>query len=126
MKYQNLYIHFDPSWETFNKVTQILGCDPIKHEKSKFDISDEPSLWWIQLVEDEDKGEQVDFVNIFLDLIEPNIHKLLEIGIDDSQIKIWLVYEYHRQCVIGFNPIELERLEKNGISLNIDCHSANQ
>ncbi len=122
MKYQNLHIDFKPSWITYNKVNEIIGRTPQKHEKSKFDDSDEPSTWSLQLIEDEEKDIYVDFVNIFMDLLEPAFDGLKNIGIDRNNIIIWLVYEYEHQCALGFNPKELERLGKNGIVLNIDCH----
>ncbi|AFM02744.1 hypothetical protein Fleli_2333 [Bernardetia litoralis DSM 6794] len=122
MKYQNLYIDFEPSWETYNKVTEIIGRIPQKHEKSEFDETNEPSTWWLQLLEDEENDIYVDFINVFMDLLEPKFDKLKNIGIEKENILIWLVYEYEQQCALGFNPKELERLGKNGIALNIDCH----
>jgi hypothetical protein len=122
MKYQNLYIHFEPSWETYNKVTEIIGQIPQKHTKSKFNQSDEPSIWWLQLIEDTDNDINIDFINVFMELLEPNFERLKSIGIEKENILIWLVYEYEHQCALGFNPKELERLGKNGIALNIDCH----
>lgn len=122
MKYQNLYIDFEPSWDTYNKVTEIIGLIPQKHTKSKFDKSDEPSTWWLQLVEDTDSGNYTDFINVFMDLLEPNFEKLKSIGIEKENILIWLVYEYEHQCAIEFQSKELERLGSNGIALNIDCH----
>jgi hypothetical protein len=122
MKYQNLYIDFEPSWDTYNKVTEIIGRTPQKHQKSKFDETDEPSTWCLQLLEDEENDIYVDFINVFMDLLEPNFEKLKSIGIGKENILIWLVYEYDSQCVLGFNAKELERLGKNGIALNIDCH----
>lgn len=121
MKYQNLYIDFAPSWNTYNKVTEIIGLTPEKHEKSKFDESDEPSVWWLQLIEDEENDLYVDFINVFMDLLEPNFDRLKSIGINKDNILIGLVYEYEHQCALGFNPKELERLGRNGIALNIDC-----
>lgn len=122
MKYLNLYIDFTPSWDTYNKVTEIIGRISQKHKKSKFDESDEPSTWWLQLLEDEASDIHVDFINDFMDLLEPNFDKLKNIGINKENILIWLVYEYEHQCALGFNPQELERLGKNRIALNIDCH----
>ena len=122
MKYYNLYIDFEPNWETYNKVTEIIKRTPNKHEKTKFDKTDEPSIWWLQLVEDEEKDNRIDFINIFLDLLEPNFDHLEKLGIKKENILIWLIYEYEHQCALGFNPKELERLGSNGIALNIDCH----
>jgi hypothetical protein len=121
MKYQNLYIDFEPSWETYNQVTDIIGLPPKEHEKFWFQTSDEPSTWCLQLVEDEEKDIYHDFINIFMDLLEPNFDRLKKLGIDKENILVWLVYEYELQCALEFNPKELERLGKNGIAFNIDC-----
>ena len=121
MKYLNLYIHFKPSWEIFNQVTEIIRRTPQKHEKSKFDETVEPSTWCLQLVEDEENDIYVDFINIFMDLLEPNFDRLKELGIVKKDILIWLVYEYEHQCSLSFSPQELERLGKNKIAFNIDC-----
>lgn len=122
MKYFNLHIDFEQSWDTYNKITDIIGQTPDKFDKSKFDNSNEPSTWSLQLIEDEENDIYVDFVKIFMDLLEPNFVKLKALGINKENILIWLVYEYKHQCALGFNPIELDRLGKNGIALNIDCY----
>jgi len=121
MKYYNLYIAFESNWDTYNKVTELLGRNPQKHKKSKFDKNNEPSMWWLQLKEDEEGENYVDYINIFMDLLEPNLESLRKIGIEKKDILIWLVYEYDHQCALSFLPNELERLGKNGIALNIDC-----
>ena len=123
MKYYSLYIDFEPSWNTYNKVSKILQVTPEEFKKSKFDTSGEPSIWQYQIQENE-LDSPTDFINILLDLIDPNLSNLASIGIQKSNILIWLVYEYEEQCALGFNPSELERIGKTGIALNIDCHKA--
>ncbi|MFD1186069.1 hypothetical protein [Pontibacter rugosus] len=125
MKYCNLYIDFAPSWVTYDKLTNILGQTPNKHEKTKFETSDEPSTWWLQLVEDEGDSN-ADSINFFLDILEPNFDKLEMLDIKRENILIWLVYEYQYQCALSFIPNELERLGRNGITLNIDCHETKE
>lgn len=121
MKYYSLYIQFEANWDTFNKVTAILGHIPQKYEKSKFDKCNEPSIWHLQLKEDEESNIYVDFINIFMNLLEPNFERLINLGIEKKDILIWLVYEFDRQCALSFFPKDLERLGKNGIAFNIDC-----
>ena len=121
MKYYNLHIDFEPSWKTYEKVTHILQLEPMPHEKSKFEQSDEPGLWTYQIKENEEEGN-IDFINLFLNAIEPKFEQLQEIGIDKVNILFWLVYEYQHQCALGFDPQELSRLGESGIPLNIDCH----
>ena len=121
MKYYNLHIDFEPSWDTYNQVTELLGVTPQKHEKTKFDESDEPSIWTYQ-IEREDEQEYLDFINLFVDMVEPQLEALLKLGIDRDNILIWLVYVYTEQCALGFSPSELKRIGDAGISFNIDCH----
>ena len=122
MKYQNLYIDFEPSWDTYNQVTAIIGQTPKAYEQSWHEKNKEPSTWCLQIIEDEEKGIYNDFINIFMDLLEPNFDRLKKIGIDKENILIWLVYEFENQCALGFSPNDLERIGRNGIAFNIDCH----
>lgn len=64
----------------------------------------------------------IDFINVLLDILEPNFSKLKVLGIEKHDILLWLVYEYQHQCAMSFHPEEMERLGKSGIALNIDCH----
>ena len=120
MKYYNLHIDFEPSWETYNAITRLLGVVPKKHERHRLDKSDHPSDWWYQMVEDDDESP-VDFINVFLDLLEPNLAALEALGVMRENILFWLFYEYEHQCAMAFLPREMERLGKSGIALNIDC-----
>lgn len=122
MKIYNLHINFEPSWDTYNKITEVLNVVPREFEKSKFDIHNEPGIWHYQIVEDEEDSDiPIDFINVFLEIIEPNYSKLKGIGIEKGSILFWLVYEYQHQCALEFHPEEMERLGKSGIGLNIDC-----
>jgi len=120
MKYYNLYIHFEPSWDTYNRITEIIGQQPQEYKQSHFEKSNIPSTWWIQLNQDEEDSP-IDFINVFMDLLEPNFEKLNEIGIRNNDIVIWLVYEYDKQCSMEFDSEELERIGRNSITLCIDC-----
>jgi hypothetical protein len=121
MKYYNLHIDFEPSWDTYNQVTKLLGVTPQKYKKTKFDKSDEPTIWTHQ-IEREDEDEYLDFINLFMDMLEPQFDELLKLGIDRENILIWLVYVYTEQCALEFSPDEMKRLGEAGISFNIDCH----
>ncbi|MCB9233233.1 MAG: hypothetical protein H6581_16370 [Bacteroidia bacterium] len=119
MKFYNLYISFDPSWDTYNSITRLLGRTPNDWIKSKFERAEEPSFWWLQLKEED---QDLNLIHEFLDLLEPNLNSLEKLGIKKSDILIWLVYEYQHQCAMEFKPDEMERMGKNGITLNVDCH----
>lgn len=120
MKYYNLNINFEPSWDTYNRITETIGQQPKEYKQSHFEKSNIPSTWWIQLNQDEEDSP-IDFINVFMDLLEPNFEKLNEIGIRNNDIVIWLVYEYDKQCSMEFHSEELERIGRNSITLCIDC-----
>lgn len=76
--------------------------------------------WGIEIIEKE-TDNYVDFINIFLDILENKYSFLEDIGISRNYITIWAIYEYKEQCNIEFEPKDLERLGKNGIKLCISC-----
>jgi hypothetical protein len=122
LKYYSLHIDFPDSQTTFDKVSNILEVDPLPHTPSKLFPSVNPNAWQYLLQENESKHEPcVDFINIFLDILEPKLHLLKEIGITSKNILFWLNYEFQEQCALSFPPQEMERLGKSGIHLNIDC-----
>ena len=57
----------------------------------------------------------------FLDLLEPNLEKLIQNGLNNENISIWYLYEYDEQCNLEFQPNELKRLGDAGITLCISC-----
>ena len=121
MKYYNLYINFENSVDTYNAVKEIFQIEPQKNTPTKFNqnLFDK---WWYQAVQKETDASS-DFINFFLDLLEPNFEKLSQLGISKSDIIIWMVYEYDKQCSMEFHPQEMKRLGENGISFNIDCYA---
>lgn len=119
MNYYNLYIHFEGSPKTCHAVSEILGVKPKQNTLTKFDTS-LYNTWWYQVVRD-DSEPPFDFINAFLDLVEPHFGELAKLGIDKNDIFFWRVYEYDKQCAMEFNPQEMKRLGESGISLNIDC-----
>ena len=101
MKYYRLYIDANNSIETYNQITQLLGIQPTKFErKKKFD--DTLDLW-TYTVDTDDDDPYFDFINKFLDILEPKFNELKDIGIDKSNITFWLLYEYDQQCGLEFN-----------------------
>ena len=112
MKYYKLVVFTDGTREAYQKITAMLGVKPV--EEDEYDV-------WTYLVEEHEKSPAFDFINEFLDLLEPRLEKLEEVGITRDNVLFWLLYEYEHQCALGFNPQELQRLGASGISLNIDC-----
>ncbi|TGE28956.1 hypothetical protein [Hymenobacter metallicola] len=119
MKYHQLFIDCN-SPETYAAVTLLLGVEPLVNRPSKW--SPNVNETWHFQVETSDQDPPFDFINTFLDLLEGNYDALAALGIQRTNILFWLVYEYDQQCAMEFYPLEMERLGKNGIHLNIDCY----
>ncbi len=117
--YDKLQINFEPSVETFNKLTTILDVKPTKKDFSNFP-NDIPSTWAYEVIETK-TDEYFDFINIFLDILETKYLELEKLNIKRNDITFWMFYEYDQQCNMEFDPIRLKRLGDNGITLCISC-----
>jgi hypothetical protein len=118
MKYHRLHID-TKNIDTYNQVTVLLGIEPTKFEsKRKFNYVTE---LWTYTVDVDDEEPYFDFINKFLDIIEPKFDELKKLGIDKENISFWLNYEYDQQCAMEFDPQEMKRLGESGIVLCIDC-----
>ena len=119
MKYHRLHIDLDGTVETYNKITQLLELEPATIDMdSKFGQT--YSLWTYE-VDINDEDEYFDFINTFLDILEPKFTALEELGVKKNNILFWLIYEYDQQCAMEFHPQEMKRLGESDIHLNIDC-----
>lgn len=116
--YDKLQIAFDPSVETFNKLTAIMGVQPNENFSNFPDNI--PSCWTYEVIDDK-ANEYFDFINVFLDLLETKYSDLEKLNINRSDISIWLLYEYDQQCNMEFDPQRLKRLGDNGITFCISC-----
>lgn len=57
----------------------------------------------------------------FADLIESNMQKLKDIGVNEEDISVWFYKPYEGECNMEFSPKEMERLSFNNITLCISC-----
>jgi len=122
MKYHRLHIDTDGTKDNYDAISKVLGIqlpDPIP--VGKFD--DNPFDLWTYEVNVPDEDPYYDFINKFLDIIEPKYTDLEKLGVTKDKIIFWLVYEYYAQCSMSFDPQEMKRLGESGIALNIDCYS---
>ena len=121
MKYYRLFINTDNRVETFDKLTEVLGHKPTIFEKTK--RPDEKYSTWTYCIDEneEDDKPSFDFINKFLDIIEPKFKELENLGIKKSHITFCLNYEYFQQCSLEFHPQEMKRLGDSEIALCIDC-----
>jgi hypothetical protein len=117
MKYYRLDIRTDNTVDTFNKITNILGWTPCKEDDEN--NPDIRYIVWSYAVDE--SADNFDFINIFLDKLEPNFDELKKLGVTKDDITFWLLYEYEQQCGMEFSPNEMKRLGDNGITLCIDC-----
>lgn len=124
MKYYQLFIDTDNSSEIYNNITSLLGLQPTETEEDRV-AKDRYSSWMYMVSEVEDEP-CCDFINMFLDILEPKFTDLEKIGVTKDNILFWMLYEYDQQCAMEFHPQEMTRLGQSGIHLNIDCWALRQ
>ena len=108
----------------FNKITNILGWTPKQLDKDKY--PDACYNVWSYSVDIGEADQYFDFINIFLDRLEPKFINLEKLGVTKGNITFWLLYEYDQQCNMEFDPQRLKRLGDNGITLCISCWDSGQ
>jgi len=95
----------------YEKVSSIIGLQP---ESYKFG--------WSYTIVFEEQKDYIDIIAKFLDCLEGKDEKLQRLGINNTDINIWIIYAYNNQCNMGFEPNTLERLGRRGIKLSISCY----
>ena len=119
MKYYQLHIDTDGTIENYNQITDLLEVRPKDiHFETRFGT---PYSLWIYEIGEDENDPPVDFIEVFLNLLEPKYETLKLLGVEKTNILFWLLYEYESQCAMEFHPREMKRLGENGIHLNIDC-----
>ena len=119
MVYHRIFIDTGNSEDTYNKLTSLLGVTPTVFEKTKFSVSTYDT--WSYCADIADEEPYFDFINNFLDILEPKFNKLADLGVEKNAITFWYLYEYDQQCSMEFHPQEMKRLGESGITLCIDC-----
>jgi hypothetical protein len=102
MKYYQLFIDTDNNSETYNSVTELLGLQPKEDEKDK--ISKDRYSTWMYIVTELETDPYFDFINNFLDILEPKFADLEKLGMTRDKILFWMLYEYDQQCGMEFHP----------------------
>lgn len=92
-------------------VTNLLSVIPTKSTNNR---------WEFEIVQD-NKSNYIDYIQIFIDMLENKYNKLEKIGVTRESIVIWIYYEYDQQCNMEFSPDSLKKIGSNGISLCISC-----
>ena len=117
MNYYRLYIHCKNE-EVYYQITEILLIEPTIFDNEN---TNEIKTLWCYAIDEKDEDDYLDYINIYLDLIEPKLLELEGVGIERSGISVWRIYEYQHQCSMEIAPQEMKRLGNNGITLCIDC-----
>ncbi|MBI9056027.1 MAG: hypothetical protein JEY96_19555 [Bacteroidales bacterium] len=107
----------DAKQELYDKVSSILNLKPKIHQNKKFNNY---NAWEYEVIVDEN-DKYYDFINEFLDILEPKFKMLEEIGIKRSEITFCYLYEYDNQCNMEFSPKLTKRIGENQITLCISC-----
>lgn len=81
---------------------------------------------WIYKIVFDEQRVYYDIIAKLLDSLEGKYEKLQKLGIANNDISIWLIYGYHNQCNLEFEPKILERFGKRGITLCISCYEAGE
>lgn len=117
MNYYRLDIQTENSISKYNAVSNLLQLSPREvDQKENFAYT-----VWSYEVEVNDEDNSYDFINNFLNILEPKFDGLDKIQITKNDITFWFLYEYDQQCNIEFNPKEMKRLGENEITLCISC-----
>ena len=99
----------------YEEVSSIVGLQPKSY-----------SLGWSYEIVFEEQKEYFNIIARFLDSLEGKYEKLQELGIENKDISIWLIYGYNGQCNMEFDPETLGRLGARGITLCISCYEAGE
>lgn len=81
----------------------------------------DPSLGWFIEREAKDGDPYVDYIGEFLAILKGKYEALAKIGVERSDISVWMLREYDQQCNMEFSPAEMMRLGKEGITLCVSC-----
>jgi len=120
MNYYRLHITTDGTADNYNEISKVLGIQPTDFPKGKFNKN--PFDLWTYCVDETDDGPYYDFINKFLDILDPKFADLEKLGVTRDKITFWRVYEYDQQCGMEYHPQEMKRLGESGIVMCIDCY----
>lgn len=99
--------------ETFELINQLLG---VKTHTNSF--------WELQFTQNEN-DKYYNYFDYFLSVLDGKYDQLEMIGVNRDDISFWLLYEYDGQCNLEFNPTDMQRMGKEGITLCISCWEGN-
>ena len=107
-------IQIDTISDNFEKIGSLLN---IQRNENK-------SYWTYEMVHGDTSLDikEGTVISHFLNILEGNYSRLLDLGIRGSDITFWITYEYDDQCNMEFHPEDTKRLDENGITLCVSCY----
>ena len=90
-------------------VSGLLGVQPV----------DTSRQWRYTLLETKDNF--IDFMTVFLDLLEGKYLALEQLGVTRQDIYFHAEYQYGNQCNAEWEPDRLRRMGENGIDLSVSA-----
>ena len=85
MKCYQLCIFSNDTADIYNAITLLLGVTPM--ETAGYGV-------WTYSISVNYDEPYFDFINVFLDLLEPKLDELAKLGILRENIILWLLYKY--------------------------------
>ncbi len=76
---------------------------------------------WEYLNIENDSDDYYDFSKVFFSILDKKWNLLSDLGVQKSDVSIWIIVEYNGQCNLEFSPREFELISKMGISVCISC-----
>lgn len=111
--YYRIDIKLEDSESLHNQISDLLKVQA-KKESAPF------ARWSYEVVSRAD-DDYFDFINEFLNLLEPRFEKLERLGVKREDISIWFLYNYDQQCNMEFDSQRMKRLGESGVTLCISC-----
>ncbi|MFC5271465.1 hypothetical protein [Adhaeribacter terreus] len=119
--FYNLQIIFEPSFETYQSISEILALSPSERIPfSEVELKNGPNLWQHE-VEEKITDPYFDFITYYTDIIISKSEELFKLEINRDAISIWFLYAYKDQCNLEFEPVRLKKLADSCIKLCISC-----
>lgn len=97
-----------------NKISEILEK---KSDDSEYN-------WWSYKILETDSAPHSSYIDELLNILEGKYKILNQSGVDNSDIEVWILYEYDDEGKLEFSPTTMKRLGENGITLCISCWQA--
>lgn len=76
---------------------------------------------WILEKVDDFKGEYFDIIDYYIKILIKNSNLFKSSEFNNTEITLWILYEYKNQCNLEFSSVDLKKISDLGIHLCISC-----